>query len=142
MTATSNSYIPRDAHQPRGKNPWCANCDTDRHLVAESPAVTGRQAGTLVVAVHCSNCRRSRVLDTTEEHLTALPRYSAREEGLVQRSDSYFHCGEPMFLTRPRAETTLRAFFGRPGLAVNSLATYFSTEVLRCRGGFQIELPR
>lgn len=72
MTTASSSYIPRDAHPPRGKRPWCPKCDTDLHLKVESPTVPGRQAGTLAVAVLCSNCRRSRVLDTTAEHLAAL----------------------------------------------------------------------
>lgn len=72
VTITSSSYVPRDTHQPRGKRPWCPTCDTDLHLEVESPTVPGRQAGTLAVAVLCSNCRRSRVLDTTAEHLAAL----------------------------------------------------------------------
>ncbi|WP_146069196.1 hypothetical protein [Arthrobacter sp. ZGTC412] len=73
MTTASNSYIPWDVHQPRGKRPWCANCDTDQHLAVEFPAVMGRRAGTLAVAVICSQCRQSRVLDTTADHLAALP---------------------------------------------------------------------
>lgn len=73
MTTITNSYIPSDVYQPRGKHPWCANCDTDLHLMVESPAITGKQAGSLAVAVHCSQCRTSRVLDTTPDHVAALP---------------------------------------------------------------------
>jgi hypothetical protein len=141
VTTTSNSYVPRDMYQPRGKRPWCAECDTDLHLTAESPAVRGRRTGTLVVAVHCSKCRQSRVLDTTEEHLGALPALSANQEGLVHQDDGYFHCGEPMFLPGPRAETTLRTFPVQHG-PPESLAAYLATKVLRCRCGFQMELPR
>ena len=78
MTTASSSYVPRGAHQPRGKRPWCPTCDTDLHLKLDSPAVPGRQKGALGVAVLCYGCRRSRVVDTTEEHLAAL---SARPAG-------------------------------------------------------------
>jgi hypothetical protein len=77
MTATSNTYIPRDAHQPRGKQPWCAGCDTDVFLSVESPAITDPQTGILAVALFCSNCSLSRVVDTTAEHIGALPPRSA-----------------------------------------------------------------
>jgi hypothetical protein len=72
-TPAAGNYIPRHAHQPRGKRPWCPTCDNDVHLEIASPTVSGPQVGTLTVAVLCSNCRRSRVLDTTAEHLAALP---------------------------------------------------------------------
>ncbi|MET1085920.1 MAG: hypothetical protein ABWY04_02170 [Arthrobacter sp.] len=41
--------------------------------MVESPAITGMQAGSFAVAVHCSQCRVSRVLDTTMDHVAALP---------------------------------------------------------------------
>lgn len=77
LTTASYSYVPWELHQPRGKHPWCANCDTDLHLVVEFPAVKGRRAGSLAAAVHCSQCCVSRVLDTTADHLAALPTRSA-----------------------------------------------------------------
>ncbi len=73
LTSLTDTYVPWDVHQPRGKRPWCASCDTDLHLVAEFPAVRGRQSGTLAVAVRCSQCRFSRVVDTTADHVAALP---------------------------------------------------------------------
>ncbi|MFB9404969.1 hypothetical protein [Pseudarthrobacter polychromogenes] len=72
-TPAATSYVPREMHQPRGKRPWCANCDTDLHLVVEFPGITGRKAGSIAVAVHCSQCSISRVLDTTLDHVAALP---------------------------------------------------------------------
>lgn len=78
MTTTSSSYVPRGMHEPRGERPWCPTCDTDLHLELDSPSVPGRKAGTLAVAVLCSSCRRSRVVNTTAEHLAAL---SARPTG-------------------------------------------------------------
>jgi hypothetical protein len=69
MTSTTGTYVPWDVHQPRGKSPWCAHCDTDVHLVVEFPAVGGRRSGTLAVAVHRSQCNFSRVMDTTAAHV-------------------------------------------------------------------------
>jgi hypothetical protein len=143
MTIAPNSYLPRDENQPRVKRPWCPECDTDLHLVIESPAVPGRQAGSLAVAVHCSQCRQSRVLDTTEELLAALPALAAKQGNLVHRDNGYVHCGEPMVSPGPRLETTLRTFpIPDPASPGDSLAAYLATKVLRCRCGFQMELPR
>ncbi|MDQ1052942.1 RNase P subunit RPR2 [Arthrobacter sp. SORGH_AS 212] len=77
-TAPTGSYIPRHAHQPRGKRLWCPTCDNDLHLEVESPTISGRQEDTLAVAILCPNCHKSRVLDTTAEHLAALPTGHAR----------------------------------------------------------------
>jgi hypothetical protein len=88
MTTTSNTYIPRNAHQPRGKQPWCPGCDTDVHLLVESPAVTDGRTGILAVALHCSKCRVSRVVDTTAEYIATVPARSASEhEDLAPRSE-------------------------------------------------------
>ena len=72
MAGTPGSYTPLAVHQPRGQQPWCAGCDTDLHLVLESPAIPGRVTGTVAAALRCSNCRQSRVFDTTAQHLAAL----------------------------------------------------------------------
>ncbi|MBT2567131.1 hypothetical protein J7I84_11620 [Arthrobacter sp. ISL-85] len=73
VTPASYSYVPRHTLQPHGKHPWCAQCDTDFHLVVDSPAVQNPRASTIAVAVHCSQCSRSRVLETTAEYVAALP---------------------------------------------------------------------
>jgi hypothetical protein len=140
MTTPLSTYIPRDAHQPRGKRPWCAACDTDIHLSVESPVITDRQTGVLAVALHCSHCRQSRVFDTTEEHVAVFPPRSGQHGNLVHESGGYFHCGEVMTPPGPRAESTVVTFPGQPGLT-DTLAAYLATKVLRCRCGFQMELP-
>jgi hypothetical protein len=141
MTTPSNTYIPRDTHQPRGKRPWCAACDTDIHLSVESPVVTDRPTGILAVALHCSNCRQSRVFDTTEEHVATFPSRSGQHGNLVHQSGGYFLCGEVMTPPGPRAESTVVTFTRQPG-PTDTLAAYLATEVLRCRCGFQMALPR
>ncbi|MDQ0768031.1 hypothetical protein QF031_000780 [Pseudarthrobacter defluvii] len=78
VTPASNSYFPRHALQPRGKHPWCPDCDTDFHLIVDSQAVLNFRSSTIAVAVHCSKCRRSKVLETTAEHVAALPSQTFR----------------------------------------------------------------
>ncbi|WP_264356075.1 hypothetical protein [Pseudarthrobacter sp. MM222] len=72
MSVTSNTYLPRDAHQPRGRRPWCATCDTDRHLLADAVTTLNPQQDTLAVAVSCARCGGSRVLATTAALLAAI----------------------------------------------------------------------
>lgn len=143
MSTTSNSYVPRGAHQPRGKRPWCATCNINQHLMVESPAVTEPRTDTLVVAVRCSLCGRSRVLETTAEHVGAVTAHEAAHQDVVHGSEGYVHCGEPMAPPGPRTPTTQRTFPspGPSGLE-DSLEVYLATRVLRCRCGFQVELPR
>lgn len=71
-TQSSNTYVPRHVLQPRGKQPWCADCDTDFHLFIDSPVVLNCRTSTIAVAVYCSQCSRSRVLETTAELVATL----------------------------------------------------------------------
>lgn len=77
MTVLSNTYLPRDAHQPRGRRPWCATCDTDQHLLVDDVTTLDPHQETLAVAVNCARCGGSRVLATTAAFLAAI---SARAE--------------------------------------------------------------
>jgi hypothetical protein len=141
MTTPSNTYIPREAYQPRGKQPWCATCDTDIHLAVQSPAVSDWRTGILAVVLHCFKRRQSRVFDTTAEHITTIPPRSAKLEDLSHRSGGHLHCGELMNLPGLRAETIFRTFLSQLG-AMDTLAAFLTTKVMRCRCGFQVELPR
>lgn len=100
--------MPSHADQPKGKRPWCPNCDTDLHLKVESPAVPGRQPDALAVAVRCAECRRSRVLDTTAEHLAALATYLTKRVDTLHHSGDFPHCGEPTPPPASLAAATLR----------------------------------
>jgi hypothetical protein len=72
MTIPSYTYLPRDAHQPRGRRPWCGTCDTDQHLLADAVTTLDRVQETLAVAVSCARCGGSRVLATTAAFLTGI----------------------------------------------------------------------
>lgn len=74
MSTVSSTYLPLDAHQPRGRRPWCADCDTDQHLLVDSIAMMDRRRETLAAAIHCSKCGASRVLATTAVFIAVLDR--------------------------------------------------------------------
>ena len=72
MSAISSTYLPLDAHQPRGKQPWCATCDTDLHLVVDSITVMDHRRETLAVAFNCAKCGGARVLSTIAGFVAAV----------------------------------------------------------------------
>lgn len=72
MNTVSSTYLPLDAHQPRGRRPWYADCDTDQHLRVDSIAMMNRRLETLAAAINCSKCGASRVLATTVAFIAAV----------------------------------------------------------------------
>ncbi|QDW28818.1 hypothetical protein FFF93_002700 [Arthrobacter sp. KBS0702] len=72
MTITAGTYRPDGAHQPRGRQPWCASCHSDRHLLAGSVAVLDARQKTLALAITCTRCGESRVMATTAAFAAAV----------------------------------------------------------------------
>jgi hypothetical protein len=141
MTTTSDSYLPRDAHQPRGSRPWCATCNTDRHLLIDSTTIMDPQQEILAAAVTCSHCGSSRVVATTGAFLAPIRERDESSGYLLHRDGAYLHCGEPMPPADPDLGNAHTVFSTEAGTA-DLLAVYLRTRVLRCRCGFQMEIPR
>lgn len=141
MTTTSETYLPRDAYQPRGSRPWCATCGTDRHLLVGSSTMMDPQQETLAVAISCTNCSGSRVVATTAALLAAIPKRGDSSGDLVPRDGAYLHCQEPMAPADPELRIAHTVFSTESGTA-GLLSVYPRTRVLRCRCGFQMEIPR
>ena len=140
MSTISSTYLPRDAHQPRGKQPWCAPCDTDLHLVADSIAVMDRRRETLAVAFNCAKCGGSRVLSTTAGFVAAVLARSTTNDEVVHLGADYVHCGEPMSPTDPELKSLGTPVSTHPRPA-DFFGAYLRTRVLRCQCGFQMEIP-
>ncbi|GAB2709878.1 hypothetical protein ACX801_12500 [Arthrobacter bambusae] len=140
MSTISDTYLPRDAHQPRGMQPWCQTCDTDLHLVVDSIAIMDRRTETLAAAFTCAQCGGSRVLSTTAGHVAAVLARSTTNEDVLNLGTEYIHCGEPMSPTDPDLRSSLTPLSTQPRPA-DLLSTYLRTRVLRCRCGFQMEKP-
>ena len=126
-----------------GARPWCTVCDTDSHIFVETVVeAIPNQSEIVEVSYTCSEC------DTFYAH-------SVRLDALVPAIQSEFlatsaaglwfsctHCGDPMTLGRP-AERIIEA----PRTTDNPdgpslLEVYLQTQVLHCRCGFQMEVPR
>ena len=140
MTITSSTYLPRDAHQPRGRRPWCATCETDRHLLVDSVTTMNTQREILAAAISCTNCGSSHVVATTAAFLAAIPGPN-RASGAVHRDDTYSHCQEPMSAVDPERRSAHRPV-STHAATQDFLGDYLRTRVLRCRCGFQMEIPR
>jgi hypothetical protein len=140
LSTTANTYLPRDAHQPRGSRPWCATCDTDLHLAVDSITVMDRRRETLAVAFNCTNCGGSRVLSTTPGFVAAILARSTNNDDVVHLGAQYIHCGEPMSPTDPDLRNSHTPLSTQPRPA-DFLGAYLRTRVLRCRCGFQMEIP-
>jgi hypothetical protein len=136
----SDTYLPPDAQQPGGKRPWCGGCASDEFLRIDSLTVLNRQQRTLAVAFSCTHCGGSGVLETGPEYVAAVLARSSAGGDVVHIGGSYIHCGEPMSTSDPE----LRYAF-QPVTTVETpaddLGVYLQTIVLRCRCGFQVELP-
>lgn len=140
MSTTSHTYVPRDSHQPRGRRLWCAECDTDRHLLVDSVTTLNAQQETLAAAITCMQCGGSRVLATTAAFVATVPGRSGDNDDVVHRDAAYVHCQEPMSPADPELRGVQWPVSTQPG-ATEFLGAYLRTRVLRCRCGFQMEIP-
>lgn len=139
MSTTSHTYLPRDSHQPRGRRPWCAECDTDRHLLVDSVTTLDAQQKTLAAAITCKKCQGSRVLATTAAFVAAVPGRNENND-VVHRDAGYVHCQEPMSPVDPELRGVHWPVSTEAG-PTEFLSVYLRTRVLRCRCGFQMEIP-
>ena len=140
VDTASSTYVPQDAHQPRGNQPWCAACDTDQHLIVDSLTVMDPQRETLAAGVNCTRCGSSRVLSTTAVLVAAILARSATAEDVMHLGTDYIHCGEPMNPADPAATAARKPITTGP-MAADFLGAYLRTRVLQCRCGFQMQIP-
>jgi len=128
-----------------GHRPWCTDCDSDDHLLVDTITDLDRLQETLAVAFNCTRCGGSRVLATTAQFVAAIMArpVMARPGDSVElgRADGdYVHCGEAMTSADPALRNAHLQLTTDPGPA-DVLGVYLQTRVLRCRCGFQMELP-
>jgi hypothetical protein len=98
------------------------------------------QRETLAVAVSCTKCRGSRVVATTAALVAGLLARTKGDGDVVHLAAAYIHCGEPMSPADPELGNAHRPVSTQPG-PVDVLGVYLRTRVLRCRCGFQMEIP-
>jgi hypothetical protein len=99
------------------------------------------QRGILAAAISCTNCGGAHVVATTAAFLAAIPGRNGNSGGAVHRDDTYSHCQEPMSAVDPERRSAHRPVSTHAGTP-DFLGDYLRTSVLRCRCGFQMEIPR
>jgi hypothetical protein len=140
MSTTSHTYLPRDSHHPRGRRLWCAKCNTDRHLLVDSVTTLNAQEQTLAAAITCTKCGGSRVVATTAAFVAEVPVRTEDNGDVVHRDAAYVHCQEPMSPADPELRGVHWPVSTQAG-PTEFLSVYLRTRVLRCRCGFQMEIP-
>jgi len=99
------------------------------------------QQETLAAAVDCTSCRGSRVLATTAAFVAVIQARSENDDDdVVDLDAAHIHCGEAMSPADPELRSSHRTVSTQPGPA-DVLEVYLRTRVLRCRCGFQMEIP-
>lgn len=142
MSTISESPIPREPHQSGVLPLWCRGCGTDRHLHIDSiQAGTPRSCQRLDVFYTCMACGISYSHPATVQHAGAILNRRGIQDGLLELGNHYFHCGEPL----REIKTALRRFetpqSGRLRSRRSPPETLLHTKILRCRCGFELEIP-
>ncbi len=142
MSTLSESAIPREPPQPGAAPLWCAGCGTDKHLIIESiQAQTPTSSQQLAVFYTCTSCGFSYSHAATVQQAGAILNRRGIQDGLLEFGSHYFHCGEPL-----RDVATASRSFEAPQTARSRsrnspLEVHLHTKVLRCRCGFELEIP-
>ncbi|MFF1829071.1 hypothetical protein [Paenarthrobacter sp. NPDC058040] len=126
-----------------GARPWCTVCDTDSYIFVETVVeAEPNQSEIVEVSYTCSEC------DTFYAHAVRLAELvpEIQTEFLSTSAAGLWfsctHCGEPMTLGRA-AERFIEAPRTTDDPETPSLLeVYLQTQVLHCRCGFQMEVPR
>jgi hypothetical protein len=132
---------PATAHA--GVRPWCTVCATDSYIFVETVVeAEPRELAIVDVSYTCSEC------DTFYAHpvrLDTLTPEIQRDFLSTSAAGLWFsctHCGDPMTLGRPTERVIEAPRTTDDSASPNLLEVYLQTQVLHCRCGFQMEVPR
>lgn len=119
----------------------CGKCGTDRHLIIRSVTnLPGLGADVVVVAYTCRRCGNFNEHPAQVADLSMVLARPEQTGEVLIFGDDYMHCGQPM----QKAGSELRRLsvpLSTEDGAEEAMGVYFSTRVLQCVCGFQMELP-
>ncbi|BCW69036.1 hypothetical protein NicSoilB8_00800 [Arthrobacter sp. NicSoilB8] len=107
----------------------------------DSVTVMNLQQETLAAAISCTMCGNAHVVATTAQFLATLQGRNGSSGGGMHRYDAYRHCQEPMSVVDPERRSAHGPVSNHAGTP-DFLGDYLRTRVLRCRCGFQMDVPR
>ena len=139
--------VPKPSQGPEpaqaGVRPWCTVCGTDSYIFVETVVeAEPHQTEMVDVSYTCSEC------DTFYAHpvrLATLVPEIQQEFLSTAAAGLWFsctHCGDPMTLGRPTERVIEAPRSTADPESPNLLEVYLQTQVLHCRCGFQMEVPR
>ena len=141
MSTISPHRKPARSDGPRGRRLWCSRCGTDAHLAIESIlALQPPRTGLVNAAYTCVDCGFFYSHTATVTQVAAVLNRPGAEAAVLQFGGAYLHCGEPMSGAGSE-QRGLYSVASAEGFGDGSLDVYLRTRVLRCRCGFQMEIP-
>lgn len=141
MPTISDPIVPNGAPVPKGERIWCGQCGTAEYVILDSiEALTPPAAEFVDVGYSCLECGKSYAHAATFQDVAAILNQRGAVSGVLQFGGEYVHCGEPMKISGTGFHS-LYAPMSTEDPTVDLLDVYLATKVLRCRCGFQMELP-
>lgn len=123
---------------PQPRQLRCETCGTEHQLTLHAVRAVGANSDVVTVAYTCNDCGRF------QEHLAYAGDVAAALHQVrwmaqvIMFGDDYIHCGYPM----EEAEFEIERLCYRSSNSGGSLnMVSLPTRVLRCRCGFQLEVP-
>ncbi|VXB90448.1 conserved hypothetical protein [Arthrobacter sp. 9AX] len=116
----------------------CELCGTEHQLTIHAITAMGAANGDLVtVAYTCNECRRFHEHLSYAADVAAALRQVRWMAKVIMFGDDYIHCGFPM----AEAEFEVERLCYRSSTAGGLSTVSLPIRVLRCRCGFQLEVP-
>ena len=136
-----------DPHQSKSEeNPrlqvrqiFCMVCATSEHLIIESiESLVPRRDGWIAVEYSCGKCESFFAHEASVQHVALFLAEGDESPGVLKFGRHYIHCGEPM------EESGMKiSGIGVDEDEVTGLHyVRIPSVVLRCRCGFQMDIPK
>lgn len=141
MSTVSHPRKPGPESEPERHRLWCGGCDTDEYLVIQSVRALKPPRPAIVDTEYtCGACDFFYSHPASVARVGAVLNRSGTGCGVWQFGGTYLHCGEPM-ATAGSGHSSIYAPTSSEWVEEPSLDVYLRTKVLRCRCGFQMEIP-
>jgi len=140
MSTVSRSGKPAHAKGPGGRRLWCTVCGSAENLMIDTVrGLNPPRAGLVDVEYSCLECGSFFSHAATVAQTGMVLNRPGGGIGVLQFGGVYFHCGKPMPTIDYRQCSVDEP--GSAGPGDGPLGVYLSTTLLRCRCGFQLEIP-
>jgi DNA-directed RNA polymerase subunit RPC12/RpoP len=141
------STHPHGPSNPAFREPFenqplvCGHCSTDRNLALHSIETLNPPSEVLVkVGYSCTACGRHYLHQADVASVAAVLNRNGSLTNVLAFGGHYIHCGQPMEKTGSELRRLSAPAF-TDSIQEETLDVYMTTRVLRCRCGFQMELP-